>query len=96
MRPQRALSLTRQRLSWFVWIRPALVRLAIGAGILAGPLLSQGWAKYRPKPDAKAAQTDTEATPNKPLASAIDLSLSKEGERKAQALAHFADGFIGT
>ncbi|XHR27751.1 MAG: tetratricopeptide repeat protein [Chthoniobacteraceae bacterium] len=28
------------------------------------------------------------------MANATDLSLSKEGERKAQALAHFADGFI--
>lgn len=99
MKPPRVLSLIRQRLSWcsFFRFQFGLLCLAIGAGILAGPLLSSGLAapRNRQRPDGRAAQTDSEPSPAKaPLAAEADLSLAKEGERKAGALAAFAEGLI--
>ncbi len=95
MNPLRALSNFRQRLSWVLFGHPAFLSLIAGAGLLAGPLLSCGWAapQSRQKPESRTSRTDTEALPDK-LANGGDLSLSKEGERKARALASFVEGYI--
>ncbi|MEI8233929.1 MAG: tetratricopeptide repeat protein [Verrucomicrobiota bacterium] len=70
-------------------------RFVIGAGLLAGPLPSAGVAAPlgRPRTAEHAVATDSERTP-KPPAAPDDLGLSREGERKAQALAAYAQGLL--
>lgn len=99
MNPLRALSFIRQRLSRLssAMTRAVLFRFVIGVGILAAPLLSSsGWAapKNRLRPGGRAVQTDNEPNLRAAPQAEGDLSLSREGERKASALAAFAEGLL--
>jgi tetratricopeptide (TPR) repeat protein len=92
MNPLRALPVLSQPLSRF---SSALFRFAIGFGIIAGPISSPAWAapqSRRPSGDRVVA-ADSEPAPKK-SAQGSDLPLKPEGERKAQALAEFAQGLV--
>lgn len=93
MNPTRALPVSSQTLSRFSWM---LLRIAIGAGFYAGPLLSPALAvpQARPQSGDRMVATDSESTPKKSTAQGYDLSLNPEGERKAQALAAYAQGLV--
>lgn len=97
MNPPRALSSTRQKLSRFPWGRLGRLacRIAIGIGLWAGPLSSPVGAAPRSRPATgdRVVVASPEAS-KKPRAASSDLPLSPEGERKAQALAAFAEGLI--
>jgi len=91
MNPRRALSFTSQLLSRFSSV---FLRFALGVGLLAGLLLPAAMAapKNRLPAAGHAAVADSEPSPKTTPAPGSDLSLRKEGEQKAQALAAFAQG----
>jgi len=93
MNPLRELSVLSRSLSRFSSV---LLRFAIGVGCLADPCLPIGSAAppNRPRLEGRAVQTDSEPTPKTPSAMGSDLSLNKEGDRKAQALGAFAEGLL--
>lgn len=93
MNPLRALPVTSQSLSRFSL---DFLRFMLGTGLLAGLLLSAAMAAppSRSRPAGRAIQTDSEPSPKATPATGFDLPLNKEGERKAVALAAFAEGLV--
>ena len=86
MKSPRALSLTSQFLSRFSSV---FLYLSIGAGLWVGPLRSFVCAAPQ-----NAAQSENRLSPKTPPAQGGDLLLSKEGERKADALASYSRGLL--
>lgn len=95
MNPLSALSLASQSLSRFSSV---LLRFAIGVGLLlADPLLpfSTAAPKSRLRPaSGRSVAADSEPTPKTPSVDGSDLALTKEGQKKAEALAAFAEGIV--
>ena len=93
MNPSRALPVLSQPLSRFSW---ALLRFAIGVGLSAGLLSSPAWAapQSRLQTGDRVVAADSEPAPKKTPAQGSDLPLNQDGERKAQALAAFAQGLV--
>ncbi len=89
MKPQRALSFISQSLSRFSSV---ILCFAIGAGLWVGPLRSSVYAA--PPSPAHATQTEPKSSPKPTPAQESDLSLNKEGNRKAEALAEFSKGLL--
>jgi len=87
MNPPRALSFASQSLSRFSSV---FLSLAIGTGLWAGPLRSSVCAA----PQNQGRFAAFQSTPKTPPAHRDDLSLSKEGGRKAEALAAFSEGLL--
>ncbi|MCX6967890.1 MAG: tetratricopeptide repeat protein [Verrucomicrobia bacterium] len=85
MNPPRALSVTRQLLS-----RRFLVffSFAMGAGLWVGPLPVCAALPNR------GLAAESRSTPQTPSAQRSDLALTKEGDRKAKALAAFSEGLL--
>ena len=90
MNPPRALSFKSRLLSR---VTSVLLRFAIGAGI-AGPHLPSAAAApdARLRQEGHPIQAESAFPPKNPPAQGGDLSLNREGERKAEALAAFGQG----
>ena len=93
MNPPRALSFASQSLRWSSSVFFSIV---IGVGLWVGPLRSSLCAapQKRPLPEGRSAQAETQPSPKTSPAQGTDLSLAKEGQRKAEALAEFSKGLL--
>jgi len=89
MKPPRALSFTSRSLSRFSSV---ILCFAIGVGLWVVPLPSAVCAA--PPNPGRAPQAESKSPPKSAPAQGSDLSLNKEGDRKAEALAEFSKGLL--